>query len=56
VFTKDDYYRDPDAKPNLKALQDNLKVQKELGLLDADIDVGKYTDLSLIEEAAKRLQ
>ena len=25
-------------------------------LLDADIDVGKYTDLSLIEDAAKRLQ
>jgi NitT/TauT family transport system substrate-binding protein len=56
VFTKDDYYRDPDAKPNLKALQDNLNVQKQLGLLDLDIDIAKYTDLSLIEDAAKRLQ
>jgi len=58
VFTKDDYYRDPDAKPNLKALQDNLNVQKQLGLLDTDIDIdiGTYTDLSVIEDAAKRLQ
>jgi NitT/TauT family transport system substrate-binding protein len=56
VFTKKDYYRDPDAKPNLAALQDNLKVQKELGLLDIDIDIGKYTDLSLVEDAAKRIQ
>ena len=55
VFTKDDYYRDPDGKPNLKALQDNLNVQKQLGLLDIDIDIGKYTDLSLVEDAAKRL-
>jgi sulfonate transport system substrate-binding protein len=55
VFTKEDYYRDSDAKPNLAALQDNLKVQKELGLLNADIDIAKYTDLSVIEDATKRL-
>ena len=56
VFTEKDYYRDPDAKPNLTALQSNLKVQRELGLLDIDIDIGKYTDLSLVEDAAKRIQ
>ncbi len=56
AFTKEDYYRDPDAKPNLKALQDNLNVQKRLGLLNVDIDISKYTDLSVIEDAAKRLQ
>jgi NitT/TauT family transport system substrate-binding protein len=55
VFTKKDYYRDPDARPNLAALQDNLKVQKELGLLNIDIDIAKYTDLSLVEDAAKRI-
>jgi NitT/TauT family transport system substrate-binding protein len=54
LFTKNDYYRDPDARPNLTALQANLKTQKQLGLLTADIDVGKYTDLSLVDEAAKR--
>jgi NitT/TauT family transport system substrate-binding protein len=56
VFTKDDYYRDPDAKPNLAALDDNLKVQKKLGLLDIDIDIRKYTDLSVIEDAAKQIK
>ncbi|HXZ02266.1 MAG TPA: ABC transporter substrate-binding protein [Stellaceae bacterium] len=54
VFTKQDYYRDPDAIPNLKALQSNLDVQKELGLLAISIDVGKYADLSLVNEAARR--
>jgi sulfonate transport system substrate-binding protein len=54
LFTKNDYYRDPDARPNLTALQNNLKTQKELGLLNIDIDVGKYADLSLVNEAAAR--
>lgn len=54
VFTKDDYYHDPDARPNLQALQNNLKVQKDLGFLNIDIDVAKYADLSLVDEAAKR--
>jgi len=54
LFTKNDYYRDPDARPNLTALQSNIKTQKEVGLLNVDIDVAKYADLSLIEEAAKR--
>ena len=54
LFTKNDYYRDPDARPNLIALQANLKTQKELGLLNIDIDVGKYADLTLVDEAAKR--
>ena len=38
----------------MTALQNNLKTQKELGLLNIDIDVGKYADLSLINEAAQR--
>jgi hypothetical protein len=41
--------------PNLKALQNNLNVQKKLGLLTADIDVAKYSDVSLVTDAAKRL-
>lgn len=54
LFTKNDYYRDPDARPNLAALQSNIKTQKEVGLLNIDIDVAKYADLSLVDEAAKR--
>lgn len=54
LFTKEDYYRNPDVIPNVKALQNNLNVQKELGLLNISIDVNKYADLSLVEDAAKR--
>jgi sulfonate transport system substrate-binding protein len=54
LFTKQDYYRNPDVIPNVKALQSNLNVQKELGLLNISIDVNKYADLSLVEDAAKR--
>jgi NitT/TauT family transport system substrate-binding protein len=42
--------------PNLDALQANIKLQKELGFIKSDIDVKKYSDLSLVEEAAKRVK
>src|SRR6266568_464066 len=54
VFTKDDYYHDPDGRPNLKALQNNLRDQKALDFLKVDIDVMKYADLTLVDEAAQR--
>ncbi|MDE2576318.1 MAG: hypothetical protein KGL55_13505, partial [Rhodospirillales bacterium] len=54
VFTPSDYYHDPDVQPNLKALQNNIKVQKDLGLLRIDLDVARYADTSLVSEAAKR--
>jgi len=54
LFTKKDYYHDPDARPNLVALQRNLDVQQELGFLKIHIDAKKYSDLSLVDEAAKR--
>jgi NitT/TauT family transport system substrate-binding protein len=41
--------------PNLNALQTNLNQQKELGFLKGDVDVKKYSDLSMVEEANKRL-
>lgn len=55
AFTGRDQYRDPNGTPNLAALQNNLRQQKDVGLLKGDIDVRKYSDLSMIEEAAKRL-
>jgi NitT/TauT family transport system substrate-binding protein len=55
AFTSRDQYRDPNGTPNLAALQNNLKQQKEVGFLKDDIDVKKYSDLSMVEEAAKRL-
>src|SRR5215475_2284913 len=56
LFTAKDYYRDPDMKPNLAALQANIATQKQLGFIKSEIDVKKYADLSLIEEAARRLK
>lgn len=56
LFTKQDYFRDNDMKPNLEALQANVNAVKELGFVKANLDVKKYADLSIIEEAAKRLK
>lgn len=56
VFTGRDYYRDPEAMPNLDILQANIEAQRQLGFLKSDLEVKKYADLSLIEEAAKRLK
>jgi NitT/TauT family transport system substrate-binding protein len=55
LFTKKDYYRNPEGLPNLKALQSNIDTQKALGFLNTAIEVDKYTDLSLVKVAAKRL-
>jgi len=55
LFTKKDYYRNPKLIPNLEALQANMDVQKELGLLKEAINIKSYSDLSLVEEAGKRI-
>jgi len=49
-----DYYRDPNLLPNLRALQANIRLQRELGFLNADLDVRRHADLSIVREAAKR--
>ena len=56
VFTSKDNYRDPNMMPNLTALQANVDTVKDLGFVRASFDVKKYSDLGLVEEAAKRLQ
>jgi ABC-type nitrate/sulfonate/bicarbonate transport system substrate-binding protein len=56
LFTKADYYRNPNMLPNLDALQKNVDMTKDLGFVKASFDVKTHSDLSLIEEAAKRLQ
>jgi NitT/TauT family transport system substrate-binding protein len=55
AFTNEDYYRDPAALPDFEALQANVDLQHKLGFLRAGLEVKKYADLSLAEEAAKRL-
>jgi sulfonate transport system substrate-binding protein len=56
LFTKGDYYRNPNMTPNLDALQKNVDMTKDLGFVNASFDVKSHSDLSLIKEAAKRLQ
>ena len=56
VFTKADYYRNPQMLPNLDALQNNVDLVHELGFVHARLDVQSHADLSMIEEAAKRLK
>ena len=56
LFTKQDYYRDPNGKPDLDALKKNVDITKELGFFSGSVDLAKHTDLSIVEEAAKRLQ
>ncbi len=56
LFTKRDYFRDLNMLPNLDALQANIKTVKDLGIIKADLDVKKYADLSIVQEAAKRLK
>jgi NitT/TauT family transport system substrate-binding protein len=55
LFTKRDYYRDPDDRPNLGALQQNLDALDETGLIPGKIDVAAHSDLSLVAEAAARV-
>jgi len=55
LFTKGgDFYHDPNGLPNMDALQRNIDLQQQLGFLHGKLDVKKYADLSLVEEAAKR--
>jgi NitT/TauT family transport system substrate-binding protein len=51
-----DYYRDANMLPDLKALQANIDLQHELGLVKATIDVRKHSDLSIVQQAAKRVK
>jgi sulfonate transport system substrate-binding protein len=55
LFNNKDYYRDPKMIPNLNALQANIAMQKNLGFLKSGFDVKAHSDLSIVEEAAKRL-
>jgi len=56
LFTKKDYYRDPNGLPDIAAIQSNIDTQRELGFIKDPIDVGKFVDLSIVKEAASRLR
>ena len=56
AFTHRDVYHDPNMLPNLDALQKNIDLTHDLGFANGTFDVRKYSDLSIVEEAAKRLR
>ncbi len=56
LFTGQDHFRDPNGVPNLAAVQSNIDLMAQMGFLKASIDVKKYADLSLIEDAAQSLK
>jgi sulfonate transport system substrate-binding protein len=55
VFTQKDTYRSPDASFDPALLQKNLDDLYKLGVTPGTIDVAKYSDLSLVADAKKRL-
>ena len=56
AFTKEDFYHSPDARPELDTVQKEIDRAVELGVLPKAVQiVPKYVDLSLIEEAKKRI-
>jgi hypothetical protein len=48
-------YRDPRGLPNVEALQSNLDMMTELGFAKERVAVDNYLDLSLVKEAASRI-
>ena len=55
AFTENDYYRSPDARPDVEGIKRGIAQNIESGVLKSSIEVEKYLDLSLIEEAKKRI-
>lgn len=53
-LTKKDFYHQPNAIPDIKALQRNIDTQYKLGFIKEKIDVRKYVDLSFVRRAAAR--
>ena len=54
IFTDTDFYRAPDLKPNLDSLQRNIGIMTALGFAKGDVEVSRYADLSLVDEAGQR--
>jgi sulfonate transport system substrate-binding protein len=56
VYTRDDYYYEPKALVNAERLQHNIKTLKEAGVITTEIDPRPHLDMSLAEEAARRIK
>jgi NitT/TauT family transport system substrate-binding protein len=56
IFTKKDFYRDPNLMVDLDALQRNVNTMKDIGVIKTGMNVKDYADLSMMQEAAARLK
>jgi sulfonate transport system substrate-binding protein len=56
AFTKEDFYHSPDAHPDLASMQREIDASVQLKVLPKPVTLSpNYVDLSLIEEAKKRI-
>lgn len=56
VYSKKDYYYDPNAMVDVARLQKNVNDMKTAGIIPEAINVTPYVDLSLAKEAAARVK
>jgi sulfonate transport system substrate-binding protein len=56
AFTPVDAYRDPAGKPDLDSFGRGIGAAHDLGFVPAALDPHAYADLSMVEEAARRLR
>jgi len=55
ALTKEDYYRDPNARPDTKKVQNSIDASVEVGVIPEKFDVTPYVDTSWVDQAVKRL-
>ncbi len=55
LFSKGDFYRDPDGLVDMKALQSNVDDAARLHVIPKSVEMKNYSDFSLVKEAAARL-
>ena len=56
AFSKDDFYHSPDARPDVASVQKEIDASAGMGVIPRRIEISpKYVDLSLIEEAKRRI-
>ncbi len=55
ALSKADYFRDPNARPDARYVQNSINVSVQAGVLPEPFDVAPYVDTSLVDQAVKRL-
>jgi NitT/TauT family transport system substrate-binding protein len=55
TYNKNDVYFDRNGMPDMKALQTDVDLAADLGFLKERVDLAKYTDLSIMQDAIKRV-